>query len=400
MTQLLGLSFDSATSPSIRLRAIDLHEERLEQHYGWGLAWYPGGSSAMVIKDPTSTGHNALTNILSKWERFSSSVFVAHLRGAAKRTRQQDTHPFVRSYAGRDWVLTHNGDLRHDFREVLELRADCPFEPVGRTDTEHILCWLLQRIYDNGFRTLAAVGWDRLTGWLREVNRLGTLNLVLSDGTDTVGYSDAFGYKNLHWTRRTPPQPLIRYRSADVDLKLGTSADLSRTMIVLSTVPLSDEGWEELPGGSMIVARLGSVRFQSEPLPADWVTPDSADDDLETSLPPDVARQAQLLTDDIPENDPALPGVGPLAPTVPERSDVIEVDPPFEDDDDEIPTAPAHDSIAMQAIALRRAAQTAEAPEVFTAGLSRAIEEESRAAEHSADPDDRPFDDLHLRESD
>ncbi|MCA9568778.1 MAG: class II glutamine amidotransferase, partial [Myxococcales bacterium] len=260
MTQLLALSFDSETSPSIRLRALEGGTRPAASVYGWGVAWYPSdGAAAMVIKDPTSLGHDALTHVLSDWERFSATVFVAHLRGAAKRRTQQDTHPFVRSYGGRDWVLTHNGDLRHGFREALPLPAEPAFEPVGSTDSEHLFCWVLERLRERRVRRLRDLDPATLLGWLRDINTLGTLNLVLSDGQDLVAYSDAFGYRPLWWVRHRPPDQLIAVRDEEVEIKVGTSADTNRTVVVFSSRPLSDAAWERVVPGSLVSARRGEV---------------------------------------------------------------------------------------------------------------------------------------------
>src|SRR5262249_10085434 len=84
LTRLLAMSFDSAASPSITLRALTEHEER-DNPYGWGFAWYPDQTPcALVVKDPTSIGENAMTKLLREWERFESTVFFCHLRGAAR----------------------------------------------------------------------------------------------------------------------------------------------------------------------------------------------------------------------------------------------------------------------------------------------------------------------------
>lgn len=271
MTQLLALSFDCPTSPSIRLRGVERAAVEGDAAWGWGVAWYPsGGRAAMVIKDPTSIGTNALTHVLSDWERFSSSLFVGHLRGAAKRTSQQDTHPFTRSFAGRDWLLAHNGDLRHGFRDALPIPEDGCFQPVGTTDSEWILCWLLACARKIGARRLAEVGWDRMTLWLRQVNALGTLNVVLADGDDLFAYSDAFGYNPLWAVRHVPPNPLIHVHGEDLELKLGSSSDETRTCVVVATRALSDGPWAPLPAGTSLVARRGHILFRSDGLPDGW----------------------------------------------------------------------------------------------------------------------------------
>lgn len=382
MTQLLGLSFDSATSPSIRLKSVERRQDaELDAVYGWGFAWYPSdGQYAMVIKDPTSIGTNALTKVLSDWARFSSTLFVAHLRGAAKRRTAQDTHPFCRSYAGRDWVLTQNGDLRHGFRQALPLAADTPFEPVGRTDTEHVLCWLLDRFRRQGVRRLRDIDGAELVALLRQINRLGTLDLLLADGSDLVAYSDAFGYRPLYWIRHKPPEALIRAKDPTLELSLGQEADTNRTAVVVASRPLSDAPWHKLEPGTLLIARRGEVAWQSPPLPEDWDQRTEAGqldmfgaDEAEADPPPkdsatDAADEAEgkAVRRSPPPDDPVL--VSPFAPVeahAAEPSSAAEVDlrapPPADPDADEADTHAA----------LERAAAALHAPEVRRAGVAR-----------------------------
>jgi predicted glutamine amidotransferase len=146
-TRLLAMSFDAAVSPSITLRALEGEDQKREHAYGWGFAWYPEeGPTALVVKDPTSIGENPMTKLLRDWERFQSTVFVCHLRGAARTIGEQDTHPFARSFAGRDWVVAHNGDLEGDLEKALPL-DDHLFVPMGRTDSERAFCWILTRAH-------------------------------------------------------------------------------------------------------------------------------------------------------------------------------------------------------------------------------------------------------------
>ncbi len=78
------MSFDGLASPSITLKPE--RRQTADQPFGWGFAWYPrGDNAAVVIKDPTSIGENAMTKVLRDWERFQSCVFVCHIRGAAQR---------------------------------------------------------------------------------------------------------------------------------------------------------------------------------------------------------------------------------------------------------------------------------------------------------------------------
>ena len=119
LSQLLGMSFDAAASPSISLAPWRGASEDAARS-GWGFGWYPADDhAAVVIKDPFSTGNTPLSHVLTDWERFRGTQFVCHIRGAAKRSSQQDTQPFSRSFAGRPKTrLSHCWDERRTSRRT------------------------------------------------------------------------------------------------------------------------------------------------------------------------------------------------------------------------------------------------------------------------------------------
>ncbi len=265
MSKLLGMSFDAAVSPLITL--LRTRDQRADgaRPYGWGMAWYAAADrAATVVKDPAATSDGAATLLLRDWTRCRSTLFVCHLRGAAARISQENTHPFARSHAGRDWVMTHQGQLGEGYLERLSLGERPVFQPVGRTDTEHLLCWLLQRCRELDLHRLADIGWERLHGWLQEINQLGTLNLLISDGSHLVVYQDQERHRPLHWLRRLPPHAQNTLSNEDIELDLGGARDGARTAVLVSSERLlgaDDDGaeWKELRGGQMLVVCRGAV---------------------------------------------------------------------------------------------------------------------------------------------
>lgn len=263
-TRLMAMSFDSAASPSITLRALAEVKEH-DAPYGWGFAWYPEPArAAMVVKDPSSIGENAMTKVLREWERFASTVFVCHLRGAARTLEEQDTHPFARSFGGRDWCLAHNGDLFGDLHLALPLDDDGVFEPLGHTDSEHAFCWLLGRFRAARARRLSDVPWATLHGWFRELDALGTANFILTDGTDVVAYHDDERYNGLYLARLLPPHE-PRLEADDLVVDLRDAGDMSRTVALVSTQPFQGAPWAPMAGGQMVVIRRGAYVFDSHP---------------------------------------------------------------------------------------------------------------------------------------
>jgi transglutaminase-like putative cysteine protease/predicted glutamine amidotransferase len=260
-TRLLALSLDGAASPSITLRELAENDER-DSPYGWGFAWYPEDSrAAQVVKDPSSIGDNAMSKVLREWEHFESTMFVCHLRGAARALKEHDTHPFARSYGGRDFVFAHNGDLEGDLKSLLPVN-DPALEPIGRTDSERAFAWLLERLSENGARSLAELGWEKLYGYLQHLDSLGTANFLLTDGVDLVAYHDAELYNGLCLTRIVPPHE-VKLRGEDIVVDFEDAGDRGRTIVAFATVPLEGSSWTCMQGGQMIVARRGLIVFDT-----------------------------------------------------------------------------------------------------------------------------------------
>lgn len=265
-TRLVALSFDSAASPKFTLGGFDKCADG--RAYGWGFAWYPEQSgAALVIKDATSLGDNAMTKLLREWERFESTTFIAHVRGAARALQEQDTHPFARAHGGRDWVIAHNGDLDppegQTLAEALPLGEQPVHEPIGRTDSERAFCWVLTRARDVGARTLADIGWPRLHEWLRELDGLGTANFMLSDGRDLVAYCDDEGYNPIHFGRFVPPHVPKALKTNEISVGLEDARDRTRTVAVFSTEPFAKDGFKAMHPGQLVAVRRGAVVHDS-----------------------------------------------------------------------------------------------------------------------------------------
>lgn len=320
MSDLLGMSFDSSASPSIRLSAWGdgkgvpklVQKKEADGHpappsTGWGFGWYPvGEAAAVVVKDPMPTGDTPLSRVLRDWERFRSTVFLCHIRGAARRVSQEDTHPFLRSYAGRDWLLAHNGQLDMGKVRAHSLGEPPLFEPVGRTDSEYLLCWLLTQLHRSGQRRLADIGWPQLHEWFRAFDELGTLNLVITDGHDLVAYRDAEGFNSLHALRRKPPHETSLLKNQILSLDFGDPQDINRTMVLFATTPVSEEAWEPLEAGEMMVARRGEITWRSSDsnaatrdralssLPSPVAPSQSGDLARDTNPPPPLMRTSSI----------------------------------------------------------------------------------------------------------
>jgi glutamine amidotransferase len=146
MCELMALSFARPVSADFSIRAFALRGS--ENADGWGLAWYPDRSLALV-KEPLQWGASAYTGFLESYPNLLSPLYIAHVRHGTTggKPTHADTHPFARELGGRPYCFAHNGTL-----EGFERLPLGRFHPVGSTDSEHTFCHLLDRVARRPFR--------------------------------------------------------------------------------------------------------------------------------------------------------------------------------------------------------------------------------------------------------
>lgn len=94
-------------------------------------------------------------------------------------------HPFARSFRDRDFVLAHNGKCK-----VPVSDDDMTFHPVGKTDSEKLLCALLTRL---GNKNIPFVRFSDMEAILREFSYAVTMNLRFSEVEYLYRYRDQEG---------------------------------------------------------------------------------------------------------------------------------------------------------------------------------------------------------------
>jgi glutamine amidotransferase len=201
MCELLGMSALHPTNVNHSLALLRPRGGQIGPHAdGWGVAFYEG-RAARVFKEPVPAADSRCLAFIAEYN-YQSTLVIGHIRKANPpefgRT-SANTHPFSRELGGRAWVFAHNGKLpglRDDPRFSLGR-----FLPMGETDSEHAFCFLLDRIASAQHEAtnpasppLASV----LHEHVAELDRLGELNFLLSNGEELVAYSNT----SLSWTRR------------------------------------------------------------------------------------------------------------------------------------------------------------------------------------------------------
>jgi transglutaminase-like putative cysteine protease/predicted glutamine amidotransferase len=257
---LLAMSFEGELAPSFTLHCLNPGRTLPD---GWGLGYYPGGEpSAAILKEPAPPQASIRSQLALAWEQVASSVFVLHIRAATwGALSDANTQPFARTWGRRDWLFAHAGSLDRKPTDVAG-----PFEPVGSTDTEAILCGLLNRFIERGWKSIADIDLDVITQWFGELNEVGELTVCLTDGRDLLVHADRRGVP-LHIGVLSPPYERIAFGDNDLDIDLTRRGAKSRKGAIICTEQLQPRDgdaeravtWRQLPAGALLVIREGAV---------------------------------------------------------------------------------------------------------------------------------------------
>jgi predicted glutamine amidotransferase len=256
MCELMGLSFARPLSAAFSMRAFGGRD--CENPDGWGLAWYPDRSIA-VVKEPVSWRSSQHIGFLESYQGLLSAIYLAHVRHKTVGSfpTHSDTHPFVRELDGREYCFAHNGTLL-DFASLPLGR----FKPLGATDSEHAFCHLLNLIAERATRLAGEADWRWLHERLLELNRRGKINCLFSDGQRLFGYFDTAGHKGLYLRRIYVGDHEVRsFSDEEVQVELGGTS--TNQGYAIASHPLSDVGWHRFHEGELLVLEKGVIRFSS-----------------------------------------------------------------------------------------------------------------------------------------
>lgn len=237
MCELLALHFNQPVHPDFSFRGFR-HRGSTNPH-GWGLAWFHESTGWQVVKRSQASNESSLAASLLVKPPGPSRTFLGHVRMASQgRVSAKNTHPFLHPFGKKQVALIHNGTL-----------CGLPVtrrKPLGETDSEHLLCLLLDRLEDS---KASFQDHSQVEAILRDLNRYGSLNAVLSDGAFVYAYRDKDGYNGLYQAVRIPPFTKTRLLDEDLCLDLSRVKKPGTFGFVIATQPLTDEKWTPLPQG-------------------------------------------------------------------------------------------------------------------------------------------------------
>jgi glutamine amidotransferase len=230
---------------------------------GWGVAYFED-SDVFLLRESSPAAESGLVRFMET-NGPPCNLVLSHIRLATQgKALLRNTQPFQRELGGRAHVFAHNGDMPC-IREkcCLESRR---FKPIGDTDSEFAFCCLLERLgpmWDEDNGTLPSIE-SRLevvadfAAWLRP---LGPFNFIYSDG-DTL-FVHAHRRKQDDGNIRPPGLHLLVRSCNEQAVDLTESgvilAPIAQELVLVASVPLTDEPWEPLDEGEVIAVTKGMV---------------------------------------------------------------------------------------------------------------------------------------------
>lgn len=263
-SDILALSFDSVSSPSIKVK---LPEQLYGTHpLGWGVAWYPNDNQAAIVKkDPVARGTDIQVEALADWTNFRSTVFFCKAKGAARGYTHHETQPFSRSFAGHDWLFMHNGDLDKQRLAALHTDKSRFLEPVGKTDSELAFCYLLGKVMETEARKLADVPAELMLSWFEQLDALGSADMCISDGVTIACFYGTSSTRKLYYTRHQPPDQVLSFNSETMSVDLTDPRDTYRTAFMIASTPFDAGSWLQMMPGQLLIVRRGTIVWNSQP---------------------------------------------------------------------------------------------------------------------------------------
>jgi glutamine amidotransferase len=261
MCQLFGMNSNIPTDICFSFTGFKARGGATDRHAdGWGIAFFEG-KGLRLLHDPQPCSTSPLADLLCAHPIRSTSV-IAHIRKATHGgILLENTHPFQRELWGRPWAFAHNGTLANFSPELIG-----SFRPVGTTDSELAFCWLLQELKemfgDNQPDRVSLFNW--LNQFSLDISRFGGANFLLSNGDFLFAHSST----RLSYLIRQAPFSKAHLIDADVTVDPGASANPAMRTVVVATSPLTDnEGWIQMPAGSLWCFGEGALLSRSETVP-------------------------------------------------------------------------------------------------------------------------------------
>ena len=253
MCELFGVSSSVNRDQRDLLREFFSHSD--SNPHGWGIVTYPGSISSSgsmapeIVKSPEKASESrTLERVMDA--PVSEKLMMAHIRFATKgQVSPENTHPFInKDRSGIRWTLVHNGTIfeNDELSEYFHVQK-------GETDSERILFCLTDRM-----NRMTDIKGSRLTeddrikvveDLLRDITPVNKVNILISDGVDLYAHTNL--RESMFMLRRGGKEQ-SPFGPASVET-------------IISSRPLTDEAWKELPLNTLLVFRDGEQIYEGTP---------------------------------------------------------------------------------------------------------------------------------------
>ena len=230
---------------------------------GWGVAYFDD-QDVFLLRESRPAAESGLVRFMEKHGP-TSDLVISHIRQATQgKLALRNTQPFQRELGGRAHVFAHNGDMP-------SIKDECcldshRFRPIGDTDSEFAFCCLLQRLeklWDRETEEPPSVEsrLEIVTDFAARLRPLGPFNFVYSDGDALFVHAHR---RNQGDGNVRPPGLHLLVRSCNeqaIDLSQSgvLLAPVAQELVLVASVPLTDEPWEPLGEGEVIALTRGVV---------------------------------------------------------------------------------------------------------------------------------------------
>jgi len=265
MCELFAMSSSKPTEVSFSLDEFSKHGGLTDLHKdGWGIAYYDH-NDARILKEACSASESDYLAFIKNL-KIQSKTIISHIRLATQgEVSVRNTQPFSRELGGKQHVFVHNGHFpKLDTQISLKLER---FRPIGNTDSELSFCYLMEKmtkVWDKEILPSLSERLEVFTLFCKEMSPHGIANFIYSDSDNTFIHS----HKRLvkEGSKDASPGLHLLHRDCPMDTEGNTIDGLKmktnqpQQVILVASVPLSNENWKALQEGEIKVLRDGEIK--------------------------------------------------------------------------------------------------------------------------------------------
>ena len=270
MCELFAMSSAEPATISFSLHELARHGGGTAPHKdGWGVAYYEN-NDVRLIRDTSCASKSPWIQFLEQ-QNLRSKMVMSHLRKATDGAIAiHNTQPFARELGGRMHLFAHNGHIP-TIKDCDEFVLGS-FKPIGDTDSEFAFCVLLERlrsIWDGKDETPdAEQRFEIVARFAQEIGKQGLANFLYSDGELLIVHGHRRNQTDGSF--RAPGLFLLQRECSSRTVAPESGAGIrinapNQTVVLVASVPLTDEAWEPLGEGDLVAIAAGEIKTWRRP---------------------------------------------------------------------------------------------------------------------------------------